>query len=420
MDQPFIFESTEGLYLARNEPDLFPHKAIRRFGEAGSRLVDGYTSWPLIRPECAPAVWRSALAAEAMLFPPNYRVNNAPFSGFVSDDARPGDKAMPEYGIMKRFPAAAVLFPMSGAPPRIGRLWAVGAGDEGQLPPESPLNLDSADGICHWAEQQGVRLYAEVGDCDGCDGKSWQLAAHLAIDALMENDLDYKIRLASEWLVTGEVVNINRVNPVRIRNKPLCGLDCRRSWLIPECNEKLFIAECGKLQTGELPYKAIRSLGEAFEAVRASVARRQPAQVWPRVISAMHCLAVSNPESVLILLKYLQPREIHLWPTSKSDDLNAMKSAIGEKYPHITVHGQHYLSQDDLEDSNRMLRAFFSSKRSDRSVLFNITGGTWIVQQAAETQARLYGFHLIYQLPNSETFVKIWHERSTPQFCRLM
>ncbi|MDD4019814.1 MAG: hypothetical protein PHV28_17940, partial [Kiritimatiellae bacterium] len=220
MEHPYIFDRARGISEAANEPALFLTQSMKRFGETAERLRCGYSGWPLM--SSSRAVWRNALAAEALLFPPAYRQNNPPFTGFVTDAAKPGGDAMPDYGVMKRFPAAAALFPMSGNTPRNGRVWAVGPDCGGDLPPALPLKLGGSEDVLADAEQRRIRLYVETGEGNGCDftGKSWHLAAHMAMDALLEDDLEYRIRLASEWLITGEVNRAGRVMGVGIKNKP--------------------------------------------------------------------------------------------------------------------------------------------------------------------------------------------------------
>ncbi|MEI7948383.1 MAG: hypothetical protein WCJ02_16895, partial [bacterium] len=252
MQDPYIF--ADGLEQARNDVPTFSNTCKRRFGEAASCLMRGYREWPV----CAKplTVWQSSLASEALLFPPERR-EQPPFIGFLSSECKPIGSTMPDYGTLFTFPSAAALFPMAGRraqTPQFGRIWVFGKDDTGKLPPESHFPLEDSGDMLGLAEQQGVRLYAEIGDAEGCDGKSWQLAAALAMDALCEEDFDYRIRLASEWIVTGELDQSGCIRKVDIGNKVALGTDCERTWLIPQYSQTRFDAEILKSGTGEVHY----------------------------------------------------------------------------------------------------------------------------------------------------------------------
>lgn len=161
--------------LAGNDSGSFPGRAMIHFGETAECLMNGYAAWPLM--QNIRSVWKSALAAEALLFEPNYRQNTPPFSGFVTDDAHPFGAHAPEYGVLKRYPAAAALFPLHGKCPRIGRIWAFGTNAGCGVLPEVRLGLEGEQQLLEEAESRQIRLYAE--NCGECTGDSWQLAAYL-------------------------------------------------------------------------------------------------------------------------------------------------------------------------------------------------------------------------------------------------
>ena len=419
MEHPYIF-SGAGISQAANEQASFHTQSMKRFGEAAERLRCGYSGWPVM--SSSSAVWRNALAAEALLFPPAYRQNNPPFTGFVTDDARPGGDTMPAYGVMKRFPAAAALFPMSGDNPRIGRVWAVGADPDGDLPPALPLKLEGSEDVLSVDKQQRFRLYVETGESASCvvTGKSWHLAARMAMDALLEDDLEYRIRLASEWLITGEVNRAGRVIGVGIKNKPLCGLDSRRRWLVPDASAERFVREAKACDIRDVLYTLVGTFGQALDAVEGCVAKRCPDEPWPAEVSVMHALVGSDTGSIFSALKQVRVRELHLWPLEESGDLEALCGNLRKLLPLRGVHIQARLSDCGWESAGKAVRAHFAAHPPEGEVLFNLSGGTWLVQSAVEAQARHFGFQLIYQTDADKAFVKVWHERHAPQICRLV
>ena len=419
MEHPYIF-SGAGISQAANEPALFHTHSMKNFGETAERLRCGYSDWPVM--SSSRAVWRNALAAEALLFQPAYRQGNPPFTGFVTDDARPGGEAMPEYGVMKRFPAAATLFPMSGDTPRIGRVWAVGRNRSGDLPPALPLKLDGSENVLAVAEHHRVRLYIETGEGDGCmvRGTSWHLAARMAMDALLEDDLEYRIRLASEWLITGECSSAGRVMGVGVKNKPLCGLDSRRRWLVPDASANLFVQASKEHGAGDVLYTTVGTLGQALDVVKGCVAKRRDDELWPVEVAVLHALVGPDTGSLFDALKQMRVIELHLWPLEDTVGLDDLCGTLRNLLPRTTVYVQARLPECDLAKASKDLRTHFSTHPPKGLVLFNISCGTWLVQSAIEAQARHFGFQLVYQKAENRAFVKVWHERHAPQMCRLV
>ncbi len=421
MRDPFLFDGMCWA-LAANDARSFPASAMTHFGEMASCLCDPECALPPLEPNSRGAVWRNALAAEAMLFEPEYRVDNPPFTGYLSDDAKPGGDEMPAYGVMKGYPSAAALFPMSGKIPRIGRVWAFGAAREGDLPPAQPLKLEGSEDVLADAEQQRIRLYAETGEGHGCvvTGKSWHLAARMAMDALLEGDLEYRIRLASEWLITGEVNRTGRVMGVGVKNKPLCGLDSRRRWLVPDASAERFVREAKACGVPDVLYTPVGALGQALDAVKGGVARRRDSELWPVEVAAMHALVGPDTGSLFAALKQVRVKELHLWPLEESGDLDAVCGTLRKLLPRTVVHVQARLPECDMEKAGKAVREYFAAHPPDSLVLFNVSGGTWLVQSAVEAQARHFGYTLVYQNATDKPYVKVWYERHALQVSRLV
>jgi len=414
MLDPFLFQSA-GLAEAVNSADAFASRALLRFGECASRLQAGYSEWPII--SNSHKVWRNALAAEALLFPPAYRMNNPPFAGFVTDDARPCGAEAPSYGELKAYPAAAALFPMSGDRPRAGRIWAVGTGTDEQLPPERTFSLEEAEGILREASKRNIRLYAE--GCEMCDGESWQLAAHLAMDSLEAGDLEYSITLAAEWLVTGKVYD-GRVQRVDIKNKTELGYSAHRRWLVPEPSLDAFHRSAGRSGLTEPPVTAVRALTDAIEAVRGCVSRRRPNEPWPREVACLHVAVAADPSPVLRLLELLRTRELHLWALgSHQETVAGLRETLRRRFSGVMVHVRESLTPDDLEAMSCALHAVFNTNPQPYGLLFDISAGSWLFRVAVEGVARRLGFPVLCQDCDARPYVKLWHERAVPCYCQM-
>lgn len=414
MEDPFLFG--RGRTSAANDAVAFVSSALLRFGECASRLHTGYRKWPVVSNSYK--VWRAALASEALLFQPAYRMNNPPFAGFVTDDANPCGENAPSYGELKAHPAAAALFPMSGERPRPGRIWAVGKGTAGQLPPERAVALEDAEGILDEADERGIRIYAE--GCEGCEGRSWQLAAHLAMDALESGDLGYRIDLAAEWLVTGEV-SVCRVGKVGIENKPTLGHSTRRRWLLPEPNIETFRRSAGARGLPELSVTGVRTLSDAIETVRGCVARHRPNAPWPREVACVHAAVGADPSPILRLLELTHPRELHLWPLGTNKEVVAgLRATLSKKIPRLELQMHNNLSADALGAISLALHNHFGPAAWAGDILFDVTAGSWLFRVGVEGVARRMGFPFVCQESDAVPYVKVWYERGVTRFCQMV
>ncbi len=420
MQTPFLFDRQRMLEL-RDDPEKFHEASLRQFGTTAESHQKGLKEW--VGPSKTQSVWQRALAAEALLFPPGNQRDNAPFT-FMTEDVHPwGDSDLP-YSVLKNHPVAAALFPMcsENGSARIGRIWAVKASADGKMPPISKKQfpLDGAQELFEMAKQECIRLYADVADYK-VRGPSWQLAAFLAIKVLFEDDLNLRIRLASEWMITGEISIADRkVKYVEIGNKPFAAGNSNRHWLIPALSATGFQSECEL--SGFLPYTLAATVDEAFARVKGYVGRRRQDEELPARLGVLHILVGTEPELVLKTLKYVCPGKLYLWPLEIAGDIKNLKKAIHNEYPELLVLKRAYLPGDDLIKAGEILKSFFDNQgahKADGMTFFNITGSTCLVQMAVEAQARLHGFHLICQEPSCKKFVKVWFENGIPQFCRL-
>jgi hypothetical protein len=426
MGHPYLFGEgrKDGRRRVGADPADEPRFRMRSLNEFGKTAdwLRTHSDWPTIESGCRTDYWRDALAAEALLYRPEYRQQNPPFTGFITEDARPGGASMSAYAEMKRFPAAAALFPLASDgtnPPAIARIWAVGADATGCMPPAAatPFALEGAEEIREVADHRQIRLYADLPAHVEITGRSWHLAAYLAIDALLADDLDYTIRLASEWILTGEVVG-ERIKPVVITNKTLCALSSRRRWIIPHGNENNF-RDAQKVYNTEHPYTTVRTLDEAFESVRNHRFIQRPDERWPRTSEALHALLGQSVQPILEILAHTRTRDLYLWPIIGLGDIEARKRAIMERFPNIRILVMPALPGADLEQAERTLQRHFALHAEHRAILFSNAGGSWPVQHVFASQARSCNAPIIAQASEAGAFVKVWRNRFATLFCKL-
>ena len=424
MEHPYIF-SEAGQTQARNNATAFSNTCKRRFGDAASHLLMPEAEWPVC--EKPLKVWKNTLAAEVLLFPPEERID-LPFIGLLASETKPGGPAMPDYGTLQPFPAAAVLFPMASqgaAMPQFGRIWAFGKDAQGRLPPEIAFPLEGADSLMELAERQGMRLYADIGEAQICDGKSWQLAAVLAMDALREEDWDYRIRLASEWIVTGELDLSVRVRAVEIGNKVTLSADCKRTWIIPQDSKTCFDAALKKHGESELHYHAVRTLDEAYDILKENRITREKEEKWPRSTFdeplILHTLLTRVPLTVNAILGECKPCELHLWPMKEAKgQANHWKKNLSTKYPRLPIVTHEELLGGETEQVMKGVREALNSTYSAECQFFDISDGTYLVQSMITALAKNMGCKIICRDTPDQPFIKVWYARHTQHFCELI
>lgn len=424
MENPYIF-SEAGQAQAKNNATAFSNTGKRRFGEVASCLIKGYTDWPVC--EKPLKIWKNALAAEALLFPPERRLA-PPFIGFLSSDCKPIGQAMPDYGTLLPFPAAVTLFPMASskaAMPQFGRIWVFGKDAQGALPREIAFPLENACSILDSAERQGMRLYADIGEAYGCDGTSWQLAAALAMDALREEDCDYSIRLASEWIVTGELDPSARVRAVDIGNKVILSTDCKRTWIIPQESKSSFDDERLEHCSGEVHYHAVKTLEEVYDHLKETRIMREPRERWP--VSTfdnplmLHTLLAKESLTVNAILGECKPCELHLWPMKEAkDQATQWKIDLKAKYPRLPIVIHEELLGDEIEPVLKRLRETLEFAAPPESQFFDISDGTYLVQSMITALAKSMGFKVICRDTPDSPFIKVWYARHSQHFCELI
>ncbi len=309
--------------------------------------------------------------------------------------------------------------------PQFGRIWAFGKDAQGRLPPEIAFPLENEGSILESAKRQGMRLYADIGEAQGCDGTSWQLAASLAMDALREEDSDYSIRLASEWIVTGELDTSVHVRAVDIGNKVMLSTDCKRTWIIPQESKNLFDCEIQKKCSGEVHYHAVRKIEEAYDLLKENRITREPRERWPRSTFdgplILHTLLTREPLTVNAIMGESKPCKLHLWPMKEAkEQAPRWKKDLSEKYPRLPIDIHEDLLGDEAEQISKRLRETLESAAPTECQYFDVSDGTYLVQSMITALAKTMGFKIICRDTPDQPFIKVWYNRHTQHFCELI
>lgn len=425
MHCPWLFDrdALDGIAL-----EIFSKSAVERFGEAARGVASAAQSQPGTPAAEAGilAAWTDALAAEALLLTPRQRIG-APFAG-LPDTARPCGAGAPAYGELKRRPAAAALFPLasnSGAP-RLARIWAVSGADLAQ----PDLRLEDPIPLLRHASAAGLRLYADLG-ADIVTGRSWQLAAALAILALGDQvDDATRLALAADWIITGAVSG-DRVTSVAIGNK-LEGVHeaGRRTWLYPSADRAAF-EQANILVQGKtsclVPSGSAATVTAAFRTVAGHGSRPEQSADWPAAVGVMHALVGENIAANLAAVLFCPPKELHLWHSSSEkksrQPAQNMCAILERQIPALksSIH-LHELPTHDLAFAESALEPYLGSVPDGHVVYFNITSSNRMMMLAADRFARNNPrIKLIYRDFDEPGlgYFQIWHEGGIPHTCTL-
>ncbi len=370
---------------------------------------------PDVLGETLAAEWRVGMAAELLLLDPQLRKGLE--HGLTDEMQLFGDEGLC-WGQIKDCPVSAALFPVAGeeglSPLRI---WAFqGAGEL-----ESNVAvLDGHEMLQRQADQNGVVLYLENPDNLKIIGRSWQLAAALALKCLGQNVTpSTRLELAGRRIVTGVLdEGSENITSVLIGNK-LLGLDLgeqRRTWMVPDCDKTAF-EEAAKACTEEVPALFFSNLVAAYRDVAGYGARPAAEQNWPGEIEEMHALVGGTITTILAPLLYCRPQKLYLWHSdnekSSREPAERVRSLIFEHLPAMKgcVHvGE--MPSNSVAHAEEVLRQALTSVAASR-IWFNVTGGNRLMMLAVDCLARADGrIQLIYRDRDEQTlaYVHNWHE----------
>lgn len=303
----------------------------------------------------------------------------------------------PRYSEVKRLPAACVLFPLCGASPTIGRVWAIRDGGNACWQNVSCLGEDN--GLFAEARRRECSLFIETAS-DGSEspvkvvGQSWQLAAWLALLAVSSSRRADILRLASQWIVTGEVREAEILG-VKIDNKPKISVD--REWMIPRANALNYNLQLGAVaerETRELRFHSPSTLGEAYSLGCGVMAvQLAKSEGPPRSIDEIHVFMTDDMPSSPCQSS-LRPRRLIRHPFRKMAVL------------------------DEIGRCSEIIRGL-SQRASTLSIWVDISQLPWPAQAAIEVQVRATRITLLWRDAVSQMHCKYWYDDYLPRICRL-
>ena len=303
----------------------------------------------------------------------------------------------PRYSEVKRHAAACALFPLCGASPTIGRVWAIKDGGAACWQNVSCLGEDHE--LFAEARRRECSLFVETAH-DGVEspvkviGQSWQLAAWLALLAASSSRRTDILRLASQWIVTGEVKEAEILG-VRIGNKPASNI--AREWMIPRANALNFrfqLDAVAERETRELRFHSPSTLGEAYSLGCGGMAvQLSKTEGPPRSIDELHVF-ITDDKLISPFQSCLKPRRCIMHPFQ----LKAVFDEIGR--------------------CSEILRGL-SQLASTRSIWVDITQLPWPAQAAIEVQARTSNITLLWHDAVSQMPCKYWYDDYLPKLCTL-
>lgn len=303
----------------------------------------------------------------------------------------------PRYSEVKRQPAACVLFPLCGASPTIGRVWAIKDGGNACWQNVSCLGEDN--GLFAEARRRECSLFIETAS-DGIEstvkvvGQSWQLASWLALLAVSFSRRADILRLASQWIVTGEVREAEILG-VKIDNKPKISVN--REWMIPRANALNYRLQLGAVAdsaTKELRFHSPLTLGEAYSLGCGMMAVQLAKSEGP-------------PRSI---------DELHVFMTDDMASSPCQSSLRPRRFIRHQFQKKAFL--DEIGRCSDILRDL-SQHASTRSIWVDITQLPWPAQAAIEVQVRTSNIKLLWHDAVHQMPCKYWYDDYLPKICTL-
>ncbi len=221
-------------------------------------------------------------------------------------------------------------------------------------------------------------------------GRSWLAAAHLAeLAASGEADQQTRLRLARDFIVTGDVDRSTRLLPVAIGNKLMtCRNNKSREWIIAHGSAD-FTEALGTWNDGLPPrYTDCENVNAAFRYVAGYSIRPGERIAWPKDIAEMHILVGGSIAPGLVSVLLTHPHRLHLWHSH--NDTESYKPALVMKAL-LTDFGVlkkvdivlHVVPSADVAEAERIICQTLPAE-SQTPVLFNVTSGTRLMMFAVD------------------------------------
>lgn len=229
------------------------------------------------------------------------------------------------------------------------------------------------------------------------DGDSYKLAEALAKKALKEN-AGIKKRLASNWIITGNIDDSGRVKKVELGNK--LSISTKRKWLVPTDSMNQISPEIALNKT-------IRSADEittAWNHITGKGTKTTGENDWPTQIEELHILVGGNIKAQVASILLTKPDKIVLWH-SESDKFSKIPAEqIKKVVADISLDIESkFLSSKKMSEAEKTLQDYFKEKNSSLKILFNVTSGNRLMSYAVQSIARLHpNIDLIYRDADEE------------------
>ncbi len=246
-------------------------------------------------------------------------------------------------------------------------------------------------------------------------GRSMELAARLAKEAVEKNDSAVILRLATLWIITGRM-NEDRVASIELGDKLALELK-KRKWLIPRDNLKQVSPE----MEAKRIIRSADSISTAWNQVSGDGTTESGEDAWPTDTDELHLLVGGNIKAqVASILLTNTDAKIVLWHSSNETFSKQPAKQIQEL---CETHGRtcvelRELSDQKISDAEKTLRAYFRGVSSSKQILFNVTSGNRLMSYAVQALARLRPeIELIYRELGEQTphrFVRLRYTTFPP------
>ena len=356
------------------------------------------------------SAWQTAVAEE-WLVARNCGFADEPIPVFLRvAQPFPSGPALPDLVSLR---AAAAIIPLDRQPHGASaRVWVV-EDLENKLADFPGAALEGSND--HFPAAGRYRLFISGCDPAKVDGPSWQLGALLARETLEKSHPTALRKLASKWIITGQVSVQKAGDPWSVesvglgaKSKLLQGKrDGGRNWLLPAANERPAegdFAELASRAAGRLHFA--RTVADAWGHLTGEGTHLAPDQLWPADCEEIHGFVSDAQGPFLALILQTMPKTLVLWitPTMK-DQAAELKEALRRvccqldlKMPEVlevetpearsdpSGHGEVHL----LNATQRALASHSSlGTVQGPLILFNNTGGNFLHRAAALQRASL-------------------------------
>lgn len=265
-----------------------------------------------------------------------------------------------------------------------------------------PLNTGSS-GAGKWAfvalfEKSGAVFFNSIDfswQKEWKEGKSYELALHLAKKALLNNE--HKTKLATNWIITGETSDSGQIKQVILGNKLY--LPTKKSWLIPFENLKQVSPEIAT----EKVIRSADTIDTAWNHITEEGVKPTGEGKWPKKVNELHILVGGSIKAQVASILLTDCKKVVLWHSE-----NEKESKIPAKQIESVVHAIlktsspaleiQFLSSKEMIEAESTLINYFSKIHSTKNILFNVTSGNRLMSYAAQSLARLHpNIELIYR-----------------------